>query len=243
MLFCQVVFMKLYKKIIVGGQEYQPVSENISLDIERPGRAIFKVVCPGSEQDPEGPKGLVSFAMGWNYAETITLFFTGDIERCQRVDDKQILLFCRELSGRLDLPRPLALRHPTLKDVLSEYSKQTGLKFILPQRPYASVQIPAFYGTGTGFHGFSNLGAVFGIDDYMWQTQADGKIFVGSWQDSRWKDKQAQIPENFFKKVGATGFKSITAIPSLRPGAVVNGQRVVSLDFSGHEMRFKCDLE
>ena len=138
------------------------------------------------------------------------------------------------------MPFPISLRHPTLKDVLSEYSKQTGLKFILPARPYASLQVPAFYATGTGFHGFNNLGAVFGIDDYMWQTQADGKIFVGSWQDSRWKGREIEIPQEPFKKVGATGFKSIAAIPGLRPGAVVNGQRVVSLDFSGHEMRFKC---
>ena len=229
--------MKLNKNLSIGGKDYQLVSEDIALDIERPGRAMFELVCPEGE---EAPKGLVSFALGWNYADKLTLFFTGDIEHCQRMDNARIRLFSLELSGRLDLPHPLSLRHPTLKQVLNQYNKLTGLQFVLPARPYASVQVPAFYGTGSGFHGFSNLGAVFGIDDYLWQAQADGKIFVGSWADSRWKGREIELPQEVFKNVGPTGFKSTTAIPGLRPGAVVNGQRVISLDFSGHEMRFKC---
>ncbi len=230
--------MFLYKTLLIGGEEFQLARENIALDLDLPGRAMFQVALEdGQEIDPNV---LVTFAMGWNYSDRQTLFFTGEIDRLMRLDEKQHKLFCRELSARLDGQRPLALRHPTLKDVLKAYSGQTGLKFILPDRPYASTKVPAFYGVGTGFHAFANIGAVFGIDDYIWQAQADGQVFVGSWQDSRWNGREIELEQDFYKSAGPTGFKTITALPGLHPGAVVNGERVISLDFSGHEMRFKC---
>ena len=79
--------MKLFKKLTVEGQEYQLVSENIALDIERPGRGIFQLVCPEGE---ENPKGLVVFSLGWNFTNKLTLFFTGEIEQCQRMNKTKI---------------------------------------------------------------------------------------------------------------------------------------------------------
>lgn len=222
--------MRLYKKILVSSQEYALVSEDISLHYNRSGRAIIQV------QAKEELKGEVSFALGWNFESEMTLYFSGDVERSVRVDAKQQRLFCREISARLNAPHPLALRHPSLKDVLDAYAARTGISFILPERPYASVKVPAFYGVGSGFHGLDSVGGVFGIEDYHWQAQGDGKVFVGAWADSRWKDRAVDVPREFFTAQLATDSQTIAAIPALRPGAVVNGRRLYSLRFSGHQM-------
>lgn len=222
--------MRLYKKLSISGQDYIPVSEDISLHYNRSGRAIIQV------QAKEELKGEVSFALGWNFESEMTLYFSGDVERSVRVDAKQQRLFCREISARLNAPHPLALRHPSLKDVLDAYAARTGISFILPERPYASVKVPAFYGVGSGFHGLDSVGGVFGIEDYHWQAQGDGKVFVGAWADSRWKDRAVDVPREFFTAQLATDNQTIAAIPALRPGAVVNGRRLYSLRFSGHQM-------
>lgn len=222
--------MRLYKKLNISGQDYTPVSEDISLHYNRSGRAIIQV------QATEELKGEMSFALGWNFESDMTLYFCGDVDRSVRVDAKQQRLFCREISARLNAPHPLASRHPSLKDVLDAYAARTGISFILPDRPYAAAKVPAFYGLGSGFHGLDSVGGVFGIEDYHWQAQGDGKVFVGAWADSRWKDRAVEVPREFFTSQLATDSQTIAAIPALRPGAVVNGRRLYSLRFSGHQM-------
>ena len=224
--------MKLNKVITINGKECQLVNEQIALDIDRPARAIFQVVRTGELS------GTVTFSMGWHFNKKLTLFFTGEIEPEQsvQVDNKQQRLFCREVSARLDLQHPIALRHPTLKDVLAEYANRTGLSFIVPPKPYATTKVPTFYTVGSGFHSFANIGAVFNIPDYVWLTQGDGKVFVGSHADSMWHKKPIELPSNYFSKAKAGGKKTITAIPPLRVGATLNNERIVAINFSGHEM-------
>lgn len=227
--------MRLYKKFLVSGQEYGLVSEDIALHYNRAGRAVIQVRADAALT------GEVSFALGWNFESEMTIFFTGDVTRSVRVDAKQQRLLCHERTARLDGPHPLALRHPTLREVLAAYAARTGISFVLPDRPYADTRVPAFYGLGSGFHGLDSVGGVFGIDDYHWQAQGDGKVFVGSWADSRWKDKAVDVPPEFFSGQRATGSQSISAIPALRPGAMVNGQRVHGVRFSGHEMTLSME--
>lgn len=228
--------MKLHKRITINGTDLPLVSEDIALDMNRPGRAIFQVI---SEEDVSGD---VAFSLGWHFSSTMTLFFTGEVDvgNSRRVDAKQVRLFCNEVSARLDAHIPLALRHPTLKEVLQGYAGATGLRFILPPKSYANTQVPAFYGTGSGFHGLASLGGVFSIPDYVWLTQGDGQVFVGSHADSMWANKNMEVPASMFHSASAGGRRKITAIPNLRPGAVVNGERLVRLKFSGHTMELQC---
>ena len=225
--------MRLRKKLMVAGQEYGLVDDNVALYYNRPGRAVFQV--RATDEQAEALTGMVQFALGWAHSEGMTLFFTGDIERAVRVDGQQRRLFCREISARLDSNLPLAIRHATLKDVLGAYAATTGLEFIVPDQPYATVKAPAFYGHGSGFHGLACAGDIFGIADYHWQAQGDGKIFVGSWADCRWPDRPATIAEEFFTAAGNAARK-IAAVPTMRPGAVLNGQRIRMVRFAGHEM-------
>lgn len=75
-------------------------------------------------------------------------------------------------------------------------------------------------------------------------TQGNGKIFAGSWADSRWKGREVEIPQEMLKKISADGSRTIAAVPGLRPGCVVNassgGDRVETVTMAGIHMRFKC---
>ena len=228
--------MKLFKRFTVQGGEYQIVNEEIRLDIDRPGLAIIQVVAD------EPLSGRVRFSLGWHFDPHLTLFFTGEIARCTQVDGKQYRLLCPELSARLDNTEPVALRHPTMQDVIARYAELTGLSFIVPAKPYAETRVPAFYGLGSVFHAMKNLGQVFHVEDYVWLTQGDGRVFAGAWQDSRWKGREIAIPQAVFNNVSAGGERVMTALPALRPGCEVNGERVQSVWFSGHEMRVKCKI-
>lgn len=226
--------MKLYKRFSVEDEEFQIVNEQIRLDIDRPGLAIIQVVADRKLE------GKAAYALGWNISPKMTLFFTGEIASSTRVDAKQQRLLIPELSARIDNAAPVALRHPTMRDVIGTYAELTGLEFIVPDKPYSDTKVPAFYGFGSAFHAMRNLGDVFHIDDYVWLTQGDGKIFAGAWADSRWKGKEVDIPESMFTNVSADGSVTMTAAPGIRPGCVVNGRRVVSVRLSGHAMELKC---
>lgn len=228
--------MKLQKRLLVASEEIPLVSEDIRLDLDRPGRAIFQVRATGMLA------GSVSFALGWHFDAALTLFFAGEVERSVRVDAVQQRLFCREVTARLDAPHPLALRHPNLRAVLAAYAARTGLSFLVPDKPYASRRAPYFGVLGSGFHGLASLGAVFSIPDYFWQAQGDGQIFVGSWQDSRWPGLPVELPQAMQSQATAGGGQTIPAIPGLRPGAVINGQRVQSVRLAGHEMECTCRM-
>lgn len=230
--------MKLEKRLTVAGVEYPIVSDSVRLNIDRPGVAILQVIS-------DTPlSGRVEFFLGWSGQGPLIRIFTGEVGTSTTVDKKQQRLYCRELSARLDNAAPIALRHPTMRDVLGEYGRMLGLSFLVPDKPYAVTRVPAFYGLGSALHGLQSLGAVFHIDDYVWLTQGDGRVFAGSWADSRWQGKELQIPWAVCKQQSADGERSMAAIPALRPGAVVNrhdgGGRVEYVQFSGMDMVFKC---
>lgn len=134
---------------------------------------------------------------------------------------------------------PVAMRHPTLREVVTFYAERTGLHAIVPDRPYATTRIPYFGGLGSGFHGVASLGEVFGIPDYTWGAQGDGRLFVGSWADSRWPSRPVELPRELFIRSASTGSR-VVAVPGLRPGAVLNGERIHALRLAGHEMEITC---
>lgn len=226
--------MKLQKRLTIDGEEYPLVSENIRLNLDRPGLGIFQV------QAETALTGRIEFAMGWHFDTRLTLFFTGEIKTSTSVDAKQQRLYCPEFSARLDSAAPLSLRHPTMKDVLGAYAGHTGLEFIIPAKQYANTKVPAFYGFGSAYQAMHNIGDIFHVPDYVWLTQADGRVFAGSWEDSRWKGKEVTIPRAMFSKVSADGARTMTAAPGIRPGCVINGERVETVIFSGHEVSVKC---
>jgi hypothetical protein len=166
-------------------------------------------------------------------------FFIGLVTDVDYEAKGKVIVFCRELSWALHRPLPLNLRHVSLVDVLAHVESLTGLTFSVPDVAYAKRKVAKFFNVGTGYQALDSIGRVFGIDDYLWQQQA-GKLYVGSWADSRWaKLGNIEIEEALFASKQAKGMAKIAVLPQLRPGQLVNGVRLKSVQLQNSFM----DLE
>jgi len=225
--------MKLIKRITVAGMEVGLVKEHVWLDVSTPGRADFTV------RSSTPLSGVVQMWLGVA-GRSMMEYFTGIILRSTTVDGSQQRIFCRELTGVLLQIIPVSIRKASMRDILSVYSRKTGLSFSGPDQGYADTPCPAFQTHGSGLHGLDALGSIFGIKDYIWQQQGDGNVFAGSWQDSKWADKSVTVPEKFFQDIQLNGTKTMQAAPGLRPGVKLNGEYITSLQLQEHYMVVSC---
>ena len=227
--------MKLVKKIIVDGNALGLVSDHVWLDMATPGRADFTV------RSSVPLSGIVQFYIGAAGIGTLVEFFTGFIAGCHTVDNCQQRIFCRELSAVLWAVLPVSIRNASMKDILGVYARKTGLEFSIPEQAYAATKCPAFQSVGNGIHGLDALGDIFGISNYIWQQQGNGQVYAGAWDDSRWADQPFSVDESFFQDVQLDGTKTMQAVPGLRPGILLNGQYITSLQLKEHFMVVKCE--
>lgn len=176
----------------------------------------------------------VTLDLGWG--NMIDRVFIGYIERVMPAENGFITLFCRELAAALSFNFNVMLRHPTLKQVLDELSKQSGLEFVIPDRAYAKTSIPCFYCDSSGYAMLDNIGRAYQIKDFTWQQQGNGKVFVGSYADSFWADKPIQIPLNLMTGHQAGNTATMAAAPMVRPNVLANNQRIEKIDFKATTM-------
>ncbi|MFV0925442.1 hypothetical protein [Pseudomonas palmensis] len=226
--------LKLHKVLAINGEPIALVKEDVRLELRSPGRASFTV------QASAPLKGLVTLDIGYNDS-TLQRHFIGYVERCTPANSLQQVLFCRELAAILANPLPLNLRHVDLRAVLEEVSKQTGLKFRVPDKPYTRVKAPFFYSLATGYQAMDSLARVFSIDDLVWQQQGNGEVFVGSWADSFFGARAPlQLPTELFDGYQDNQSALVAALPGMRPGATINqGERVTSVTLAGTQMALK----
>lgn len=222
--------MNLTKQITVNGKPFKLVSEDVRLNLFTPGRAVFNVV------STESLSGIVAYSLGYK-ADALTQYFLGYIEKSTTVNQDQQRLFCRELPAALNRRLPLAVRVPTLTDVLQAITDDSGIPFVTPQAAYTKTRVPAFYSLGNGYHALDSLADVFGIERFMWQQQGDGKVFVGSWNDSYWAGRPVEIPTEMQKEFGASNRSAIPVLPKLRPGALMNGSYLTGVKIDGNQMQ------
>lgn len=202
------------------------------LDLFSPGRAEFNVVAGEAIVANQ----LVTFDIGYSHQSAMQRWFIGVTEKVVPVGNKQVKVFCRELSSALSHPLPLNLRHVSLRDVLAEINTITGLNFATPDKDYSTTKVANFFNIGSGYQAMALLGRVFKIPDFIWQQQA-GVVYVGSWADSRWATiKNMAIPANLFAGHSANERAEIAAIPLLRPGIRVSGNRITSIEFTQNKM-------
>ncbi|WP_110995637.1 hypothetical protein [Pseudomonas sichuanensis] len=225
--------MKLHQVLSVAGVGYELVSSDVRLELRNPGRATFTV------QAGAPLKGLVTFDVGYNDSP-LQRHFIGYVERCTAANGKQVL-FCRELAAILAKPLPMNLRHVDLRGVLAQISQQTGLRFRVPERPYASIRAPFFYSLAAGFQAMESLARVFDIPDFIWQQQGNGEVYVGSWADSYFGVRPAlQLPVELLDNYQGNQSATIAALPGLRPGATINhGERVTHVALAGNQMAIR----
>ncbi|WP_448649431.1 hypothetical protein [Pseudomonas corrugata] len=226
--------MKLHKVLAINGAPIALVKEDVRLDVTSPGRANFTV------QSTTPLKGLVTLDIGYNQS-TLQRHFIGYIERCTAANAIEQVLFCRELAAVLANPLPMNLRHVDLRAVLAEISEQTGLRFRVPEQPYAGIKAPYFYSLAAGYQAMDSLARVFGISDFIWQQQGNGEVFVGSWADSFFGARTPlQIPMELFDGYQGNQSAMVAALPGLRPGATINtGERVTSVTLANDQMAIR----
>ena len=226
--------MKLHKELAINGVPYVLVKNEVRLDAKSPGRATFTI------QASAPVKGLVTLDIGYN-GNTLQRHFIGYVERSTTASSTQQVLFCRELAAILANPLPLNLRHVDLRAVLVEISQHTGLRFRVPNRPYAGVKAPFFYSLAAGYQAMDSLARVFNIPDFIWQQQGDGEVFVGSWADSFFGVRSPlQLPMELLDDYQGNQSAMIAALPGLRPGATFNhGERITSLALIDNQMAIR----
>lgn len=171
----------------------------------------------------------VTVDMGWG--TIIDRVFSGYVERIMHAENGFVILFCRELAAALNYKFNIMLRHPTLKQVLTELTKQSGIEFVIPEQAYAQTSIPCFYSDSTGYAVLDNIGRAFKINDFIWQQQGNGKVFVGSYSDSFWFDKNIEIPKQLLTGQQAARTATMPAAPMIRPNVTANGERISTIEF------------
>ncbi|ELL0595105.1 hypothetical protein Q6U54_000683 [Vibrio vulnificus] len=213
----------------IGKEKRKNKHHHLVFDVNTPGRASVKI------EGTAEPNTIVAIELGWG--DAIDRVFLGYIERVQPAEKGWSELFCRELGAILYKPLDVILRHPTLMQLLSEVTNKTALQFVVPEKAYSKTAIPCFYSDGNGYRVMDELGQAFGIDDLFWQQQGNGQIYVGSWKDSYWADKPVTIPSQLMTNHTASKSVNIPAIPKIKPGVVVNGVRLVGVEFKGTEVK------
>ncbi|MBO1537576.1 hypothetical protein [Pseudomonas sp. OA65] len=223
--------MKLHKVLSIAGERYPLVKDEVRLDLGSPGRASFTV------KAGQALKGLVTLDIGYN-ERTLQRHFIGYIERSTATNSQQQALFCRELTAVLALPLPMNLRHVDLHQVLEEISTRTGLRFRVPDQPYARVKTPFFYSLAAGYQAMDSLARVFNIPDFIWQQQGDGEVYVGSWTDSFWGIRQPiPLPAELFDGYNGNQSAMVAVLPGLRPGATINNnERITAVTLIDSQM-------
>lgn len=224
--------MKLVKTLSVGNKAYDLVDEDVMLEVNSAGRATFTI---DSDLDELKPFTAVALDIGYSQHEHDSRLFVGYVETVNMKDRRQAVLFCRELVGVLANPLPISLRHPTMRDVLAVIEGKSGVNFAVPTGGYDTAKIPHFSNIASGYHALAHIGRAFSIPDFFWQQQADGAVYIGSWDDSAWPDRDIDLPDDWFTDQYANSAQ-LPALPSLRPGATVNGQRVKQVRFQGSFM-------
>ena len=159
------------------------------------------------------------------------------------MDVKQQRLNVKELSSIMSMRMPISLRHPTIKQVISYLSGISGIEFILENADWNLSSIPNCINVGSGYELLDWIGKELKINKYIWNCQPDGKIYIGSWNGSKFGQVLMEIPSQLTTQSSITG-ATIPIIPQYRPGLNVkfgaNQQTIItSIEISSTDMRLK----
>ncbi len=228
--------MKPEARLTIGAAQLEVANYEIVLDLNDAGRGFITVGSPDSLAGQ-----VVRLDIGYN--GNPYRYFSGYVVRDQAGDNAFRRLFVAELSAAFEQKWPLSIQHPTLRDVLSQLGAASGINFILPEgKSYTDTPIPYFTHSGSGYQLLNNLGRSFSIDDYIWQQMPDGTVWAGSWADSRFAGLDVEIPPALMTNSGSGNSAMLPAIGTLRPGVVVNGQRLTRVAVKDGDMTITWTL-
>lgn len=221
--------MKPIKRLYLSTDEIHLADASLVLELNSCGRGF---ITAGTTQDYTGK--LVRLDVG--YTDLVLRWFTGYVERSQPAENGFQRLFVRELVGVFERLWPCSFQHPTLRDVASWLTEQSGLTFSVPDADYSDRPIPHFTHSGTGYQLLDNLGKAFGITDFVWYQLPDGGVYVGGAEKALFADRPIEIPHEFNQGTAGGNSMTLPLVQSLRPCVELNGERVTKVHLQNDTM-------
>ncbi|ELE9690242.1 hypothetical protein RM405_001248 [Enterobacter kobei] len=221
--------MKPIKRLYLSTDEIHLADASLVLELNGCGRGF---ITAGTTQDYTGK--LVRLDVG--YTDLVLRWFTGYVERSQPAENGFQRLFVRELVGVFERLWPCSFQHPTLRDVASWLTEQSGLTFSVPDADYSDRPIPHFTHSGTGYQLLDNLGKAFGITDFVWYQLPDGGVYVGGAEKALFADRPIEIPHEFNQGTAGGNSMTLPLVQSLRPCVELNGERVTKVHLQNDTM-------
>ncbi|RAP72826.1 putative orf35 [Candidatus Erwinia dacicola] len=221
--------MKPIKRLYLSTDEIHLADASLVLELNNCGRGF---ITAGTTQDYTGK--LVRLDVG--YTDLVLRWFTGYVERSQPAENGFQRLFVRELVGVFERLWPCSFQHPTLRDVASWLTENSGLTFSVPDADYSDRPILHFTHSGTGYQLLDNLGKAFGITDYVWYQLPDGAVYVGGAEKALFADRPIEIPHEFNQEAAGGNSMTLPLVQSLRPGVELNGERVTKVHLQNDTM-------
>lgn len=221
--------MKPIKRLYLSTDEIHLADASLVLELNSCGRGF---ITAGTTQDYTGK--LVRLDVG--YTDLVLRWFTGYVERSQPAENGFQRLFVRELVGVFERLWPCSFQHPTLRDVASWLTEQSGLTFSVPDADYSDRPIPHFTHSGTGYQLLDNLGKAFGITDFVWYQLPDGGVYAGGAEKALFADRPIEIPHEFNQGTAGGNSMTLPLVQSLRPCVELNGERVTKVHLQNDTM-------
>lgn len=163
------------------------------------------------------------------YPDLLLRWFTGYVERSQPAENGSVRLFVREMVGIFERDWPCSFQHPTLRQITSWLAEKSGLTFVLPDGvSYTDRPAPYFTHSGSGYQLLAQLGPAFGINDFTWCQLPDGSVYVGE-AGKFMLSASVEIPPEFNQQAANGKTVTVPVIQSLRPGVIVNGNRLTHI--------------
>ena len=225
--------MKIIKTCIIGDKELELAAENIILELNNTGRGFVTV---RTDEKCVGKSAVFEMGEYDHYYK----WFDGFVEREQDATDGYKKLFIREKAAIFERPLSCSHRHITLRDLAAWITQQTGVPVKVPQADYADKPIPLFTHNGSGYQLLANIGRQYQIKNYMWQQSADGSLFVGSHDDSRWFGKNIELDSRLALRSGSNDM-TLPIMAAIRPGALINGKKIKSVTLAGDDYTLEWD--
>lgn len=214
--------MKITKTVYIDSEYRQLAANSIVLELTAGGRGALTV------EGSVDIGAIITINMGID--GDIARWFSGYVTKSNPAENGYSRIVVREFCYLLNKSLSVSIQHATFKDVLVRLTELTSIQFVVPENaPYLNSKISNFTAAGTGYQILKDAGRAFGIDDFCWFQQTGPIVWVGSYPDSDWANKPVTIPVELSDLNRGSNFLKTAIIPGIRPGAIVNSQRITKV--------------
>lgn len=229
--------MQAVHKLYINNAPIELLKHDVTRELSAIGRAFFSV--KPNEDSPLKVGQIVIYDYGFK-GKNLVRFFIGLVQSITPQGSGVYSFKAREITALLLSEVNLVLRHVTMEAVISTLGKKTGLNFVHSNAAYWKTETPFYYSLGTGREALNMVKEAFSLDDFCWQQQADGSIFVGLISELPASAQNFNLDFSICEAMGTDGAWRVSMVPGLLPGAMVSGYKINSINISSNKMVLKC---